>query len=522
MCIDFKNLNSSCPKDYYPLPEIDSKIEAVMGYPLKCFLDAYKGYHQVQMSEEDEEKTAFYTDQGTFCYKKMPFGLKNAGATYQRLVDEAFDKQIGRNLEVYVDDMVIKSKAEKDMLADIAETFDNLRRINMKLNPKKCSFGVEEGKFLGYMVTSEGIRANPAKTRDIAEMKSPRTWGEMQSLAGKLAALNRFLARSAEKSLPFFETLKNITKENKEDYRWTEGAEKAFQELKKTILNLPTLTTPIPEENLYVYLAASDKAVSAVLMTERNGRQHPIRYVSKVLHDAEKNYAPLEKLALALRNASRRLRRYFEAHPITVLADFLNEIPVGSDSLAPIETTYTKEDKKDRQEEWTLFTDRASSSKGSGGRLVLISPTKTEYTYALRLTFDGTNNQAEYEALLAGMRIAKKIGGQALSVKVDSMLVASQINGDYVACKENMIRYHTTAKEYIKCFKSFRIKNIPRNQNQKADVLSKLASVAFNHLTKEILVETLDTPSMDCGEINAIVEEEGENWMSPIIRCLKE
>ncbi|GJZ20278.1 reverse transcriptase domain-containing protein, partial [Tanacetum coccineum] len=177
MCIDFKNLNSSCPKDYYPLPEIDSKIEAVMGYPLKCFLDAYKGYHQVQMSEEDEEKTAFYTDQGTFCYKKMSFGLKNAGATYQRLVDEAFDKQIGRNLEVYVDDMVIKSKAEKDMLADIAETFDNLRRINMKLNPKKCSFGVEEGKFLGYMVTSEGIRANPAKTRDIAEMKSPRTWG---------------------------------------------------------------------------------------------------------------------------------------------------------------------------------------------------------------------------------------------------------------------------------------------------------------------------------------------------------
>ncbi|GKA76345.1 reverse transcriptase domain-containing protein [Tanacetum coccineum] len=115
MCIDFKNLNSSCPKDYYPLPEIDSKIEAVMGYPLKCFLDAYKGYHQVQMSEEDEEKTAFYTDQGTFCYKKMPFGLKNAGATYQRLVDEAFDKQIGQNLEVYVDDMVIKSKRAKEL-----------------------------------------------------------------------------------------------------------------------------------------------------------------------------------------------------------------------------------------------------------------------------------------------------------------------------------------------------------------------------------------------------------------------
>ncbi|GKF63112.1 reverse transcriptase domain-containing protein [Tanacetum coccineum] len=179
MCIDFKNINAACPKDYYPLPEIDGKIEPVMGFTFKCFLDAYKGYHQVQMVEEDEEKIAFYTDQGTFCYTKMPFGLKNARATYQRLINEAFQSQIRRNLEAYVDDMVIKSKSEKEMLADIAETFDNLRRINMKLNRKKCSFGVEEGKFLGYMVTSEGIRVNPAKTKDIVEIQSPRTWGEV-------------------------------------------------------------------------------------------------------------------------------------------------------------------------------------------------------------------------------------------------------------------------------------------------------------------------------------------------------
>lgn len=126
------------------------------------------------MAAEDEEKMAFYTEQGTYCYTKMPFRLKNAGATYQRLVDSAFHSQIGRNLEAYVDDMVIKSKSELAMLADIAETFDNLRRINMKLNPRKCSFGVEEGKFLAYMVTSEGIRANPRKTKAIADMKSQR------------------------------------------------------------------------------------------------------------------------------------------------------------------------------------------------------------------------------------------------------------------------------------------------------------------------------------------------------------
>ncbi|GJX71341.1 reverse transcriptase domain-containing protein [Tanacetum coccineum] len=165
-------------------------FEAVMGHPFKCFLDAYKGYHQVQMSEEDEEKTSFYTDQGIYCYVKMPFGPKNVGAIYQWLVDSAFQAQLGRNLEAYVDDMVIKSKTEQEMIADIAETFDNLRKINMKLNPMKCSFGAGEGKFLGYMVTSDGIRVNPKKTKAIADMESAKTLKEMQILSGKLAALN--------------------------------------------------------------------------------------------------------------------------------------------------------------------------------------------------------------------------------------------------------------------------------------------------------------------------------------------
>nr|GEW77215.1 putative ribonuclease H-like domain-containing protein [Tanacetum cinerariifolium] len=201
------NLNLACPKDYYPLPEIDLKIEAVMGFPSKCFLDAYNGYHQIQMSKEDEEKMAFYTDQGTYCYMKMPFGLKNAGATYQRLVDSTFQTHMGRNLEAYVDDMVIKSKTDQAMIMDISETFDNLRRINIKLNPKKCSFRVGEGKFLGYMITSEGVRKNPKKTKAVSDMQSLKTLREMQRLSGKLAALNRFMSRSAERALSFFKML---------------------------------------------------------------------------------------------------------------------------------------------------------------------------------------------------------------------------------------------------------------------------------------------------------------------------
>ncbi|GJV02423.1 reverse transcriptase domain-containing protein [Tanacetum coccineum] len=564
MCIDFKILNSACPKDYYPLPSIDCKVEAVMGFKYKCFLDAYKGYHQIQMAREDEEKTAFYTEQGTYCYMKMPFGLKNAGATYQRLVDSTFQSQIGRNLEAYVDDMVIKSKDEKDLLADIAETFENLKAINMKLNPKKCSFGVEEGKFLGYMVTSEGIRANPKKTKAISDLTSPKTLKEMQSLSGKLASLNRFLAKSAERALPFFNTLKNITKENKHEYRWTPEAEEAFQQMKRLIISLPSLTPPFPKETLYAYLAVANEAVSAVLLTDRNGRQCPVQYVSRTLNDAEKNYSPLEKLALSLVNMTRRLRRYFEAHPVKVitdqpiknilsrteasgklakyaveigtykisflprnaikgqvLADFLSDAPDGE-----AEEEYFRmpevPPEVDNTEVWTLFTDGAASLKGSGAGLVLIGPSGLEYTYALRLTFVSTNNEAEYEALLAGLRIARKMKVSSIEVKVDSKLVANQINGTYEATKESMIKYLAKAKEFISAFKTFSIENIPREDNQKADILSKLATVPFSHLTKEILVEVLNERSTDAKEVQTIVEEEGENWMTPIINYLEE
>ncbi|GJR63960.1 reverse transcriptase domain-containing protein [Tanacetum coccineum] len=503
MCIDFKNLNSSCPKDYYPLPNIDCKVEAVMGFKYKCFLDAYKGYHQIQMAKEDEEKTAFYTEQGTYCYTKMSFGLKNAGATYQRLVDSTFQNQIGRNLEAYV----IKSKEEKSLLADIAETFESLKTINMKLNPKK-----------------------------------------------------------SERALPFFNTLKNITKENKHEYRWTPEAEEAFQQMKRLIMSLPSLTPPFPKETLYAYLAVSKEAVSAVLLTDQNGRQCPVQYVDheRTLNEAERNYSPLEKLALSLINMTRRLRRYFEAHPVKVitdqpiknilsrteasgklakyaveigtykisfmprnavkgqvLADFLSDAPDGEREDEYFRMPEVPPEIDDT-EAWTLYTDGAASSKGSGAGLVLIGPSGVEYAYALRLTFASTNNEAEYEALLAGLRIARRMNVLWIEVKVDSKLVASQVNGAYEASKGSMIKYLAKAKEYISEFKTFSIENIPREDNQKADVLSKLATIPFNHLTKEILVEVLNERSTEVQEVQTIVEEEGENWMTPIIKYLEE
>ncbi|GKB94501.1 reverse transcriptase domain-containing protein [Tanacetum coccineum] len=335
----------------------------------------------------------------------------------------------------------------------------------------------------------------------------------MQSLSGKLASLNQFLAKLAERSLPFFNTLKNITKENKHEYQWTKEAEEAFQQMKKLILDLPSLTPPWPKETLYAYLAVAAEAVNAVLLTDRKGRQCPVQYVSRTLNEAERTYAPMEKLALSLIHMTRRLRGYFKAHPV--------KAPEGEKAEAYFKMPEVPVERDDI-EVWNIFTDEASNPNGSGAGLVLIGPSSVEYTYALCLTFPNTKNEAEYEALLARLRIAWKINLSKIKVKVDSKLVASQINGSYEANKDSMVKYLVKAKECILGFKSFSIENIPRNMNQKADVLSKLASVAFNHLTKEVLVEVLKERSMECQEVHTVVEEEGDNWMTPIIRCSEE
>ena len=153
ICVDFMDLNRACPKDSYPLPRIDNLVDSTARHKLLSFMDAFSGYNQIRMEETDQEKTSFVTSQGLFCYKVMSFRLKNTGATYQRLMNKMFAHQIGRNVQVYIDDMLVKSIREDDHLSDLQETFDTLRTYNMKLNPSKCVFGVTAGKFLGFMVS---------------------------------------------------------------------------------------------------------------------------------------------------------------------------------------------------------------------------------------------------------------------------------------------------------------------------------------------------------------------------------
>ena len=172
--MDFTDLNKACPKDSYPLPCIDQLVDSTVGHRLLSFMDAFSRYNQIRMDEADQEKTSFVTSQGLFCYKVMPFGLKNVGATYQRLVNHMFRPQIGQNIKVYVDDMLVKSQDEEIHLDDLQETFDTLHQYNMKLNPNKCAFGVSSRKFLGFMVSHRGIEANPDKIQAILDMKPPQ------------------------------------------------------------------------------------------------------------------------------------------------------------------------------------------------------------------------------------------------------------------------------------------------------------------------------------------------------------
>ena len=192
-------------------------------------MDILSGYNQIKLDEADQEKTSFITSQCLFYYKVMSFGLKNVGITYQRLMNKMFAHQIGRNVQVYVDDMLVKSRRGDDHLDDLKETFDTLRSYNMKLNPSKCAFEVMAEKFLRFMVSQRGIEVNPDKIWAIIEMAPRRNLKEVQSLNGKVAALNRFVSRAIDKFLPFFHTLKK-------SFEWTAECQQAFKDLKATSL----------------------------------------------------------------------------------------------------------------------------------------------------------------------------------------------------------------------------------------------------------------------------------------------
>jgi hypothetical protein len=208
MCVNYTDLNKHCPKDHFGLPRIDQVVDLTAGCVLLYFLDCYSGYHQIALKEEDQIKTTFITPFGTYAYKTMSFGLRNAGATYQHAIQMCFADQLHRNVEAYVDDVVIKTRNPEKLIADLDEMFNSLRKFRWKLNPTKCVFGVPSRKLLGFIISNRGIEANPEKIIAITDIEAPATIKDVQKLTGCMAALNRFISRLGERGLPFFKLLK--------------------------------------------------------------------------------------------------------------------------------------------------------------------------------------------------------------------------------------------------------------------------------------------------------------------------
>ncbi|XP_072074037.1 uncharacterized protein [Arachis hypogaea] len=283
----------------------------------RIFMDAYSGYNQISMHRSDEEKTAFITPDGTYCYTVMPFGLKNAGATYQRLVNKIFQNLSGSKLEVYIDDMLAKTESGEQIISDLKVITNTLRKNQMRLNPAKCAFGMEAGKFLSFMITQREVEANPEKCRAILEMMSPKNLNDIQKLTGRLTALSRFLEASAQKAIPFFKLMKKGA-----PFKWETECEEAFQHFKRVLAEPPVLAKPQTGETLYLYLSITEEALAAALIHENEKKeQKSVYFISKVLQDAEIRYSRLEKLAFALLTASQHLRQYLQAHPVTVRTD---------------------------------------------------------------------------------------------------------------------------------------------------------------------------------------------------------
>ncbi|KAK1698329.1 hypothetical protein QYE76_015026 [Lolium multiflorum] len=238
----------------------------------EVFADLYDGvtdiddnqastHHQIYAIEEasraDPETSEAFDDAGN---PTMPVGLKNAGATYQRMMQKCLATQIGKNVQVYIDDVVITTKEGSTLIDDLRETFDNLDKFCLKLNPTKCSFGVPAGELLGFLVSARGIEANPEKIQAIVTMWKPTKLKEIQ---GRVAALSRFVARLGEKALPFYALIKQGEK-----FEWNEEAERAFEDLKRAISTPQILVAPTEKEPLLLYIAATPQVVSMALVVE--------------------------------------------------------------------------------------------------------------------------------------------------------------------------------------------------------------------------------------------------------------
>ncbi|XP_077223005.1 uncharacterized protein LOC143856622 [Tasmannia lanceolata] len=382
MCVDFRDLNKASPKDDFPLPHIDILVDNTAGHALLSFMDGFSGYNQIKMAPEDMIKTSFITQWGTYCYKVMPFGLKNAGATYQRAATTLLYDMIHKEVEVYVDDMIVKAKEREDHLGNLRKFFQRILKYRLRLNPSKCGFGVTSGKLLGFLVSQRGIEVDPQKIKAIQEMTPPKTEKEIRGFLGRIQFLSRFVAHLTSTCEPIFKLLKkNASKE------WTEECQEAFEKIKQCLSEPPVLAPVISGQPLLLYLSITDTTMGCMLAQQDPETKHEraIYYLSKKMLEYEQK----------------------------AVAEQLAEIPIKETGISrtdfPDEQIMTMEEGS-YESRWTLYFDGASNQKGQGVGALLISPRNEHIPLAVKLQFECTNNMAEYEAYIVGLEAALALG----------------------------------------------------------------------------------------------------------------
>jgi hypothetical protein len=262
-------------------------------------MDGNAGYNQIFMAIEDIAKTAFRCPGAIslFEWVVMTFGLKNAGATYQRAMNYIFHKLIGRIVKIYIDDVVVKSKGYKEHLADLRETLECMRRHGLRMNPNECAFGVSAGQFLDFMVHERGIEAGQKSMKAIDEVVPPTNKTKLQSLLGKINFIRRFISNLSEMILPFSSLLKL---KNNQEFKLGDVQQKAFEEIKEYMKSPPVLVPPQQGKPFKLYVSANSQTIGLALMQEFEGKERVVFYLSRRLLDPETRYSPIEKLCLCL------------------------------------------------------------------------------------------------------------------------------------------------------------------------------------------------------------------------------
>jgi hypothetical protein len=306
LCVDFRNLNVSCEKDNYPLPNMETLLQRVIGLGIMSMLDGFSRYNQVLVKKEDQNKTTFTTPWGTFEYLRMPFGLLNAGATFQRAMDFSFKDLIGKIIEIYQDDLTVFSKDRSSHISHLRQVFERCRKYGISLNLAKSVLGVDEGKLLGHIISKDGVKIDPERVEAIKKVPLPQNKKALQSFLGQINFVRRFIPNFAEIVKPILKLLKKDVK-----FEWCDEGRKAFKTIKDAIGRSPVLISPDYSKDFQIFSFASEDTIAGVLLQKNDeGQEQPIAFMSKALHSSELNYTIMEKQAYALVKSLKHFRTY--------------------------------------------------------------------------------------------------------------------------------------------------------------------------------------------------------------------